>query len=232
MPLRTTLLSIGTFSALAATSVIGGHQSAAAAASTAGSRPAAIDAQSGLGLKTGVDDAVAAAVIESISRQFDTADVLVQLGPIDVRPASIQDRRVTGAGRLRIDGRGDWIPFRFDAMYDTASAEVSYPQLDLEGGAPARLPRTAAIAASLDGQVALALRNEFQSQPVRWTLDEARSVQLGRFTRVQGSGVADFGADGSTPAQVEGLYDTTTGRWVRVRYELGPAEAEATVASL
>jgi hypothetical protein len=228
MPLRTTLLSIGTFSALAATSIVGGHQAnaAASAAPTAVSSPAAVSQAAP------IDDAVASAVIESISRQFDTADVLVQLGHVDVRPASIQDRRVTGNGRLRIDGTGEWIPFHFDTLYDTASAEVTYPQLQLGGGTPASIANIAPIATSLDGQVTAALKSEFQSQPVSWSLADARSVQIGRFTRVVGSGVADFGTDGSTPAQVEGLYDTAAKRWVRVHYELGPAAGEASVATL
>ena len=227
MPLRTTLLSIGTFSALAATSMIAGHQVPASASTVPA--PQAVPA---LGPSTQVDDAVAASVIESISRQFDTADIVVQLGDVQVRPASIQDRRVTGDGRLRIDGAADWVPFHFDAMYDTASAEVTYPQLDLGGAAPAPVGVTSAIAASLDGQVAKALKAEFQSQPVHWSLENARTSRLGRFTRVQGSGTADFGADGSTPAQVEGLYDTAAKRWVRVHYELGPAADSGAVASL
>jgi hypothetical protein len=229
MPLRTTLLSIGTFSALAATSMIAGHQAPASAAS-----PDAPGVVQGIASTAAlVDDAIAAAVIESISRQFDTSDVVVQLATVQVRPASIQDRRVTGEGRLRIDGGNDWVPFHFDAMYDTASAEVTYPRLDLGSGTSAGVPTTSALAASLDGQVTKALKAEFQSQPVRWSLASARTSQLGRFTRVQGDGVADFGPDGSTPAQVEGLYDTASNRWVRVRYELGGETGGAqAVASL
>lgn len=230
MPLRTTLLSIGTFSALAATSIVTGHQAPAARTALAASAPAAVSSE--LAPSTKVDDAVAAAVIESISHQFDTTDVVVQLGAVTVRPASIQDREVTGSGKLRINGNAEWIPFQFAAMYDTASAEVTYPKLDLGGGASAKVSTDSAIAASLDIQVSRALRSEFQSQPVQWSLQAANAVQLGRFTRVQGSGIADFGAEGSTPAQVEGLYDTAAQRWVRVHYELGPADTRATVASL
>ncbi|TZF91306.1 hypothetical protein [Cognatilysobacter lacus] len=228
MPLRTTLLSIGTFSALAATSMVSGHRAPSAVPAAA---PVAASA-SRLEPAAKVDDAVAAAVIESITRQFDTTDVVVQLARVNVRPASIQDRQVTGEGRLRIDGAGEWIPFHFDAMYDTASAEVSYPQLDLGGGASAPVRGGSPIAASLDQQVTRAMKSEFQSQPVRWSMRAIRATDLGRFTRVQGSGVADFGSDGSSPAQVEGLYDTIAKRWVRVHYELGPAPAGSAFASL
>jgi len=211
MALRTTLLSIGTFSALSLLSVIGGRQATAAAPSAE-----RVGTPTARATVDKVDDAVAAAVIQSVSSQFDTPDVVVQLGHVDVRPESAQDRRVTGDGRLRIGGGDEWIAFRFDALYDTASTEVSYPQLELGRGADAPLSLTSATAASLDTQVARALKREFQSQPVRWSMQDARSISLGRFTRVQGSGTADFGAEGSTPAQVEGLYDTASRQWVRV----------------
>lgn len=219
MPLRTTLLSVGTFSMLAATSLVSGHRAPVDAAAAA---PAPAQSSPALPPASHVDDAVAAAVIESISHQFDTGDVVVQLGKVDVRPASIQDREVVGDGQLRIDGQGEWIPFRFAAMYDTASDEVTYPQLDLQAGAGKAIDRRSALAASLDRQVGKALKTEFQSQPVAWSLAKARVSGIGRFLRVDGEGLADFGADGNTPAQVEGLYDTVAKRWVRVHYELGP----------
>ena len=218
MPLRTTLLSVGTFSVLAATSLVTGRHPAAAAPS----EPAA---PTSLPAPERVDDAVAAAVIESITHQFQTGDVVVQLGKVDVRPASIQDREVVGGGKLRLDGQGEWIPFRFAAMYDTASDEVTYPKLDLQAGAARTMDTHSTLAASLDRQVDQALETEFQSQPVTWSLAKARVAGVGRYLRIEGEGLADFGADGNTPAQVEGLYDTVAKRWVRVHYELGPGSA-------
>lgn len=218
MPLRTTLLSVGTFSMLAATSLVSGHRAPAADLS-----PAASNAPvQSLPASSRVDDAVAAAVIESISHQFETGDVVVQLGRVDVRPASIQDREVVGDGRLQVDGRGEWIPFHFAAMYDTASDEVTYPQLQLDAGVARAIDKRSMLAASLDRQVGRALKAEFQSQPVAWSLAKAQVSGIGRYLRVAGEGLADFGADGNTPAQVEGLYDTVAKRWVRVHYELGP----------
>ncbi|WP_133500074.1 hypothetical protein [Cognatilysobacter terrigena] len=232
MPLRSTLLSVGTFSALAATSLVAGHRPMANAAPLV-AQPTAPAPTARVQTREQVDDAIAAAVIGSITRQFDTSDVLVQLGKVDVRPASIQDRQVTGDGRLRIDGQGEWIPFRFAAMYDTASTEVTYPQLELGGGDGKAVAAGSSLATSLDAQVTKALKTEFQSQPVKWTAGAVKATDVGRFVRVDGAGLVDFGADGSTPAQVQGLYDNTSHRWVRVHYELGPgSEWSATTTGI
>ena len=227
MPLRTVLLSVGTFSALAATSLVAGNRTVPAPLVA---KPVAA-AEARLEAREKVDDAVAAAVIGSISRQFDAGDVVVQLGSVAILPASIQDRRVSGDGRLQIGGDNEWIPFRFDATYDTASAEATYPQLTL-GGDAGGVAADSALAASLDRQVATALRAEFQNQPVRWTQGEVEASSIGRYMRVQGQGIADFGDDGATPAQVQGLYDSVAKRWIRLHYELGPAASDAGIASL
>ncbi|AXK71796.1 hypothetical protein DWG18_05515 [Lysobacter sp. TY2-98] len=232
MPLRSTLLSVGTFAALATTSLVAGHRPQAMAAPLV-ARPTAAAPTARVEAREQVDDAIAAAVIGSITRQFDTSDVVVQLGTVHVRPASIQDRQVTGDGRLRIDGQGDWIPFRFAAMYDTASTEVTYPQLELGGGAGKTVAAGSSLATSLDQQITKALHDEFQSQPVKWTPNAVKATDVGRFVRIDGAGLVDFGAEGSTPAQVQGLYDAKAHRWVRVHYELGPgSEWSATTSGI
>ncbi|HEY4583811.1 MAG TPA: hypothetical protein VIG88_13275 [Lysobacter sp.] len=228
MPLRTVLLAAGTFSALAATSLVAGNRTAPAPLVA---KPVAAAAQARLEAREQIDDAVAAAVIGSISRQFDAEDVVVQLGRVAILPASIQDRQVSGNGRLQIGGDGEWIPFRFDATYDTASAEVTYPQLTLGGEDASTVATGSPLAASLGRQVAAALRSEFQNQPVRWTAGDVQAASIGRYVRVQGQGIADFGDEGATPAQVQGLYDSVARRWIRVHYELGPTATDA-VATL
>lgn len=183
-----------------------------------------------------VDDAVAAAVIGSISGQFDTDDVTVQLGDVDVMPLSVRDREVQGSGRLRIDGDAQWIPFRFAALYDTEVAEVSQPRLQLGAAGTARAA-DADLAQSLQARVASAMATEFVGQPVSWTQGGA-SVSGGdaRFVRVSCTGVADFGSEGQVDARVDALYDRRSGRWLRVSYELGQAVESPTarnaVASL
>lgn len=216
--LRDTLLALATASALAAASLSAGP-SAVAASGTAGITPAAPTPAIAQ-----VDDAVATAVIAGISSQFDADDVTVQLGRIDVRPASIQDRRVEGTGRLRI-GQGDWIPFRFATLYDTRNRDVAYPRLRLDVPRGTPLLQDASVARSFDRAVERALAAEFPEQRVQWTLARANQAEAGRYVRVEGTGTADFGADGTTPARVDGLYDRTAGRWVRVHYALGDEAA-------
>lgn len=171
-----------------------------------------------------LEDVVAAAVIGSISRQFATADVTVQLDDVRTLPASIQDRQVVGGGRLQLAGDPTWIPFRFAGLYDTSSTEVTYPQLHLGDGA-ATATLQPALARSLGREVGTALRSEFADQPVAWSMDHATVATAGRYLVVEAAGMTDFGPEGSAATRVQALYDVGQGRWLRVNYELGADEA-------
>ncbi len=92
-----------------------------------------------------------------------------------------------------------------------------------------------AVSGSLTTQVSSALGSEFADQPVALSFDRVRAVPAGgRYLRVEAIGLADFGAEGTTPASAQGLYDQRTGRWVKVNYELGTTAnwAETQLASL
>lgn len=223
---RPILLAVATLGSLAAGSMVAQGRDAPApvvaraVAAPVETRPHVGDA---------MNDALAAAVIGSISRQFDTADVTVQLGNVDVLPTSERDRELRGAGRLRIGGDPQWIDFRFAALYDTQALEVTLPRLQL-GAAPVRSAGAAdaGLARSLQAHVAQALGEEFSGQPVSWT-QATTSVAPGgaRFAHVRGSGVADFGVEGRVGASVDALYDRRTGRWLRVDYALGESPEQA-----
>lgn len=228
--LRPMLLTVSTLASLAAGSLIAEGRDAGAAPVA---RALDSTAHSRMDARDPLQDAVAAAVIGSVARQFDTDDVTVKLDRVDTLPASIQDREVQGTGRVRLDGDPQWIPFRFAALYDTESTEVTYPRLQL--GEAGRTAATPALARSLSNRVGTALAAEFEGQPVSWTAGPVTvSGDGARFVRVSGTGVADFGVEGQVPAQVEGLYDRRQSRWLRVNYELGGAaiDAGAQVASL
>lgn len=220
--LRPLLLTVSTVASLAAGSLIaeGRDSRAVPVARAVDSTP-----HSRMDARDPLQDAVAAAVIGSVARQFDTDDVTVKLDQVRTTPASIQDREVQGTGRVRLDGDPQWIPFRFAALYDTGSTEVTYPRLQL--GEAGRTAATPALSRSLAERIGTALAAEFEGQPVAWTAGPVTVSDDGaRFVRVSGTGVADFGAEGQVPAQVEGLYDRRRARWLRVNYELGGAEVE------
>lgn len=171
-----------------------------------------------------MDGALAGAVIGAISTEFGERKVEIRLDSVAVEPASLRDRHVSGTGRLRIGDDEGWISFQFETLFDTRAAVASVPALVL--GDPD--PRTEAIALDsglaleLDQRVDAALDQEFGGQPVELITTRVTTAEVGqRYLQVEAMGTADFAAEGTTPAQVQGLYDRRTGEWVRVDYELG-----------
>lgn len=180
----------------------------------------------------GIDAALAAALIGSISSQFDEPAVQVKLDRVAVTADGLLQRQIDGSGRLLLgDDRQDsaWIPFRFAALYDTERASVGEPTLTLgdDPGERAR-PATARMRARLGAEVDRRLHEEFAQQPAQISLDAVRFFPAGsRYLRAQANGIVDFGHEGSIAADVHALYDTRNDRWLRVRYELGASANRA-----
>lgn len=170
-----------------------------------------------------MDDAVATAVIAAIGRQFGEDRVAVRLDQVAVKPASIRDRTVDGFGRLQLGPDAAWIPFRFEALYDTESTAVSYPRLVLGEAQPGNeLEANSDLARALAHRVDRALSDEFAQQPFELVIDRVATSKAGqRLVQVRGTGTVDFGAEGATAAQIDALYDPVESRWLRVDYELG-----------
>jgi len=171
-----------------------------------------------------LDSAVAAAVVGALSEQFSGRTVSIKLDKVDVQTSSIRDRIVKGEGRLQIGGDEDWIGFRFSTLYDTALGNASYPELTLGGISTTEreVPNDSLLVRQLDENVVGLLGKEFGHQAVRLQLDHITTVEAGkRYLRISASGIADFGREGTTPAQVEALYDRRDNTWLRVNYELG-----------
>lgn len=170
-----------------------------------------------------MDGAVAAALIGAISSQFGAHSIGVKLDRVAVAPASLRDRSVSGEGRLRIGDGESWIPFRFDAQYDTRTAGVNYPYLIIgDTGAAEPVALDSDIAIALDDRVGQALAREFAEQRAQLVIDRVTTAKAGQhYLRVEAQGTADFAGEGSTAARVQALYDRRTGEWLRVDYELG-----------
>lgn len=192
--------------------------------------------QSRLEADEALDGAVAAAVIGAITHDFGEQQVGVKLDRVQVEPASIRDRAVSGEGRLQLGGEQEWIDFRFAAQYDTQTATVLHPQLVIGAtGTGREVGLDAPMSAALERRVTRDLRGEFAEQPVSLSFDRVRAIDAGaRYLRVEAIGLADFGAEGTTPASAQGLYDQRTGTWLKVSYELGSTAnwAETQLAAL
>ncbi len=181
-----------------------------------------------------LDGAVAGVLVAALTDQFGGRAVSIMLDKVDVQPSSVRDRIVNGTGRARIDGDEDWIGFRFSTLYDTTFNSAAYPDISLGGvtGGERDIPNDTALVRELDDNVVARLGQEFASQKVRLQLDRISTVEAGRrYLRINASGIADFGPDGTSPARIEALYDRGSHSWLRVNYELGPgADAGAGVA--
>lgn len=170
-----------------------------------------------------MDAAVAASVIGAISTQFSEREIGVKLDTVAVLPASVRDRTVNGEGRLQIGDDESWIPFQFAVLYDTRTASVSYPAITLgDPEAAHEVALDAPLAVELGLRADQAIDAEFPQQPVQLVVSRVTTADAGkRYMLVQASGTADFAAEGTTPTQVQALYDRRTGEWLRLDYELG-----------
>jgi len=174
-----------------------------------------------------INDAAAAAVIGTLQSQFPEHDVELKLGAIQSKRVSLRDIELNGAGQIRLEGSAAWMPIRFVALFDSDTRTVGSPSITITPTATAAAALPIDIA-RLDAAVDRKLGAEFASQPVTFDLG-AVSVVGGdaRYTVVDGNGTADFGAEGQADVTVQGVYDRTAQRWVKVDYELGSQQASA-----
>lgn len=170
-----------------------------------------------------LDSVVAASLVGALSEQLGGRAVRIKLERVDVQTTSLRDRQVSGQGALQIDNAEDWIGFRFTTLYDAMLESAGYPELSIGTVGPEgrAVPNDAALVRELDDRVVGMLGEEFGAQQVRLQLDRIATVEAGpRYLRIDASGIADFGLDGSAPTRVEGLYDRKDNAWLRVAYVL------------
>ena len=178
-----------------------------------------------------LDSVVAASLVGALSEQLGGRAVKLRLGRVDVQTTSLRDRRVSGQGEVQIGNAEEWIGFRFVTLYDAILESAGYPDLDIgtAGSAGKSVPNDAALIRELDDHVVAKLGEEFGGQRVRLQLDRIATIEAGpRYSRIDATGIADFGPDGTAPVRVEGLYDRIDKAWLRASYTLDEAaDAEA-----
>jgi hypothetical protein len=168
-----------------------------------------------------VQDAAAAAVIAALRAQFQQRDVELRLDHMQTEEVSLRDLRLSGHGRIRIEGSQAWLPVRFQALYDTTTASVLSPAVTLDRDSAAVIPGNDLPTASLGRVVSDRLSTEFDSQQVDFDLATAR-VTGGdaRYALVEGGGVASFAGEGEAPVQLQAVFDREQQAWVRVDYRM------------
>jgi hypothetical protein len=231
---RTNLLTTSLLTTLAVSVLLGGSviaETPAAQRQIVGVSLAA-PPQSRMQARQVIDDATAAALIGAISSQFDQPNVVVKLDHVEATPAGIIQRELNGAGRLQIGNDESWIPFRFQALYDTEQASVGNPILTLgDAGSDQGAVADSAMTNKLAAAVGQRLHQEFAQQQVRVVLGSVRTMAAGRnYLQVHARGTASFGKDGATDADVHALYDVRKDQWVQLGYELGAVLDSTTTA--
>lgn len=170
-----------------------------------------------------LDSVVAASLVGALSEQLGGRAVKLKLGRVDVQTTSLRDRRVSGQGEVQIGNAEEWIGFRFVALYDAIFESAGYPELDIGAAGPASrsVPNDATLIRELDDHVVAKLGEEFGGQHVRLQLDRIATTEASpRYSRIDATGIADFGPDGTAPVRVEGLYDRLDKTWLRASYTL------------
>lgn len=170
-----------------------------------------------------LDGVVAAALVGALTEQLGGRTVKIRLGHVDVRATSLRDRIVSGQGELQIDNASEWVGFRFSTLYDSLYESAGYPELSVGtvGAGGRAVPNDSRLIREAEDRVVEQLSKEFGYQKVWLQLDRIATLEAGkRYLRIDASGTADFGRDGSAPARIEGLYDREQNAWLRVAYVL------------
>ena len=178
-----------------------------------------------------INDATAAAIIGALQSRFDGQPVQFRIADILSERASLRAIALHGRGEIRFDAAGEWLPIRFDALYDTDTQTVQSPSITLGAQYSSRDAASLPLDA-LQARVGKTMSSDFQSQDVRFDLKHA-SVIGGdsQHTIVEGDGTASFDGEGKQAISVQAVYDKRAGRWMDASYEFSLVPSNDAVAS-
>jgi hypothetical protein len=167
-----------------------------------------------------MDAATAAALIGALETRFAGRDVALRIGEVKGERASLRDIALQGSAQIRLGQDADWLPIRFEALYDTDTQAVLSPSITLEGTGLAGTKPAALPLPGLKAQVIEAMASEFASQRVDVSLQQAQVIgNDGRRLVVRATGIARFDGAETAPVTVRALYEQGTGRWLDAQYD-------------
>lgn len=167
-----------------------------------------------------IDAATAAALIGALQARFHGQSVELQLGQVRSERVSLRGIALDGEAGIRFSGTQEWLPVRFQALYDTSAQVVESPNITLGASLAQARPAGKLPLAALQAQVDAAMGAEFLSQDVDLRLGDARIVgdDGGRLV-VEADGIARFDRSEQASVTVRALYDTRSGRWIDAQYD-------------
>ena len=178
-----------------------------------------------------INDAAASAIIGALQTRFDGQSVQFRLGDILSERASLRDISLLGGGEIRFDNAGEWLPIRFEALYDTDAQSVQSPSITLGAQHSARSDVNLPLG-GLQQRISKALSSEFESQRVSFDLQQASVIGGdGQRVVVEGNGFAIFDGEGREDITIQAIYDTRTGRWIDANYEFGLLDPKDVIAA-
>jgi hypothetical protein len=164
--------------------------------------------------------AAEAAMRERVVQDLDEAGARVALPRIEVERTSLRSLEARGAGTVTLPGARA-IPVEVTAVYDLVEGRVEAVDYTAR---PVETELTAvdhAVRAAIARRIGERIAGDFQDQPTRFELLAVESVDYGRHrTRLQGSGVTDFGAEGLAYTPFVAILDKHTGDLLELQYEL------------
>ena len=109
-----------------------------------------------------------------------------------------------------------------EALYDTEQASVGSPQLTLGTHGPgAVLAARSPVVRQLGSELARRFRAEFAQQSARIALGPVHSSPAGdHYLQLHARATARFGGEGQAGADIRALYDTRSGDWLQLDYDL------------
>src|SRR5688572_26340279 len=197
--------------------LLGLNERAAPSADTA---PAAARATSEMPETAVLREAIDAAISGRVRVDLDDAKAQLALGPLALVHSSLRSLEARGQGVVQMPGSRP-IPVEVVGVYDLVDKRLESVDYTAHPVEEDLSPVDRAVRAAIGQRIGERIAAEFPSQRTRFQLVEVSRVAYGEHrTRLHGTGLTDFGEEGTAWTPFEATLDKHTGELLELRYEL------------
>jgi hypothetical protein len=166
-----------------------------------------------------------------VVHDLDDATATVELHRIDVSRTSLRSLEARGQGIVSMPGAPS-IPVDVVATWDVIDHRIDAVDYTARAVEPEPGAVDQAVRAAIGKRIGDRIAGDFHGQPARFSLLDVQAVDYGRHrTRLQGTGVTDFGAEGQAYTPFVATLDKHTGELVDLQYDLLQEDPAAPVAA-